>query len=99
MNARLVSVKSEPALAAKKTALLSTLRNILRQSFELRYAGASYEKQARAQGYADGFMCSLLESGVVAERELLSFVQDVRRGVDGPAVTEVQSSDDATCAA
>jgi len=85
MNARLVSVTHEPNFAAKKNALLATLCGLLRTSFELRHEGASYEKQARAQGYADGFMRSLLDGGLVSQRELLEFVQGVRRGVDGPA--------------
>ena len=93
MNARLVSITSESFPSAKRDALLDTLRGLLRESFELRYRGASYALQARAQGYADGFMRSLLDSGLMTEREMLTFVRDVRWGVDGPSTTTLPSDD------
>lgn len=58
---------------------------MLEESFSLRYHGSQYGKLAHAQGYADGFMRALIEGGIVTEREILAFVQEVRRGQAGPA--------------
>lgn len=93
MNARLVSVPAESQLSAKKDALLATLRELLRTSFELRRTGGAHARFAHAQGYADGYMRVLVDANVVSERELLDFVRDVRRGVDGPEVTALVSDE------
>ncbi len=90
MNARLVSV-APPVKISKKQALLETLRELLCRSFELRRAGGAHAQLTQAQGYADGYMRALLETGVVAERELLAFVVDVRRGVEGPATASLRA--------
>ncbi|HSC86814.1 MAG TPA: hypothetical protein VLC09_06065 [Polyangiaceae bacterium] len=77
----------------KKQSLLDSLRGLLRQSFELGRRGALQEKQARAQGYADGYLRALADVGIANERDLLQLVQEVRRGSFGPATAVFQPED------
>ncbi len=74
---------------ARKPQLLSTLRALLRDVLRLRREGAVYARLTAAQGYADGYMRALVDGGVSTEPELLELVGEVRRGLDGPAVTAV----------
>jgi len=55
----------------------------------LRREGAAYSRLARANGYIDGYMRVLLESGIAEYRELLAVVGDERRRADGPAAAEL----------
>lgn len=73
----------------RKPQLLSTLRGLLRDVLRLRREGTAHARLAAAQGYADGYMRVLLDGGVCSQSELLVLVAEVRRGVDGPAVTAV----------
>src|SRR5690606_5563716 len=73
----------------RKPQLLSTLRGLLRDVLRLRREGAAYARLTAAQGYADGYMRALVDGGVSTEQELLELVGEVRRGIDGPAVTAV----------
>lgn len=76
--------------APSRERLIHTLRGLLRASFELRHEGASYARLAHTQGYADGFMRCLIDSGMLSSGELLEIVTEVRRGVCGPATSMVQ---------
>ncbi len=89
MSVRFALHGKDTVSAPKKEALLQSLRTLLRASFELRRQGALNEKQAKAQGYADGYLRALVDAGIASERELLVFVQDVRRGVEGPSTVAV----------
>lgn len=93
MNARLLSVSSEQAFSAKRDALLHSLRGFLRASFELRRTGGSQARLYQSQGYADGFLQALIQSGVATEAELLELVREVRRGVDGPETRALLTDD------
>jgi len=73
----------------RKPQLLSTLRGLLRDVLRLRREGAADARLTAAQGYADGYMRALVDGGVSTEQELLELVGEVRRGIDGPAVTAV----------
>lgn len=94
------SIDTSLSLPAQKTQLLATLRGLLRDVLRLRREGAAYARLSAAQGYADGFMRALIDGGVCTQAELLTVVAEVRRGVDGPAVTAVVlDSDEAVAAA
>lgn len=62
-----------------KLQLVETLRGLLRDNMDARFAGGAYAKLARAQGYADGFMAALIDAGIFEERELLAIVTEERR--------------------
>ncbi len=76
--------------ASNKSEMLANLRAMLTDVFQLRNHGASYANLARAQGYVDGYMRSMIDAGIAGERELLALVVDQRRVVDGPATKELQ---------
>jgi len=88
MNMRLVHDRTE-STPSQKDGMLDTLRGLLRETCRLRNEGSQYAKLAHAQGYADGYMKMLLDGGFVDQRELLSLITEVRRGVDGPATRRV----------
>lgn len=90
MNARLspvadsrISVTREHA--SEKSEMLTKLKALLQRSFDLRQTGAHIRDQANAQGYADGYMAMLVDSGLVQQQEALALVQGARRGSFGPA--------------
>lgn len=72
-----------------KAEMLVQLRALLADVFRLRNQGAVYAKLARAQGYADGYMRSMVDAGLVNQRELLAIVAQQREVVDGPATRDV----------
>jgi hypothetical protein len=74
-----------------KPQMLDNLRVLLQDVFKLRREGAAYAKLSRAHGYVDGYMRSLLESGVATHQELLALVSGVRAATDGPATTTVEA--------
>lgn len=59
--------------------MLSVLRDLLRQVFVARYDGATYDRLARAHGYADGYMRALIEAGLIEQKDLLTIVNEERR--------------------
>jgi hypothetical protein len=83
--------KSEPEL-------LEILKSLLRDSMRLHSEGASGARLGRADGYVDGFVRALVESGLADHASILAIVKGVRREVGGAAVGEVRS-DSATLAA
>lgn len=74
---------------ASKSEMLQNLRMLLREAFQLRSRGAAYAKIARAQGYADGYMRTLLDARIVEQAELLKLISEERCGLDGPATSTV----------
>jgi hypothetical protein len=70
--------------------MLDNLRVMLKDVFRLRNEGVAYAKLARAHGYVDGYMRSLLELGVAEQRELLEVVAEVRRVTDGPSTRAIE---------
>lgn len=95
MNVRLVhSVQAKHSVEAKqgsdKERLISTLRELLQESFRLRNEGSQYAKLTHAQGCVDGYMRALTQSGVVDDRELLQIIAEERRGVNGPSTRRVE---------
>jgi hypothetical protein len=83
------SAESSLIVSNQKAQMLAHLRGLLRDVLRLRREGAAYAKLSAAQGYADGYMRALLDGGLCSQAELLGLVAEVRRGVDGPAVTAV----------
>jgi hypothetical protein len=69
--------------------MLAHLRTLLTEVFRLRTQGAAHAKLARAQGYADGYMRSMMDAGLATQRDLLALVTEQRRIVDGPATEEL----------
>lgn len=63
----------------KNAELLETLKNLLDEVMEARFAGGPRSELSRVHGYADGYMRALLDAGLVEQRELLRFVSDQRR--------------------
>jgi hypothetical protein len=82
-----------------KADMLVTLGSMLRDVFQLRHDGGRHDRLARAHGYVDGYMRGLIETGVATKGELLEFVGQQRRNVDGPATRVVSEDEDETAAA
>jgi hypothetical protein len=59
--------------------LLNTLRGLLHDVLEKRFEGGAYAKLARANGYADGYMAALLDSGLCDKDTLVEVVCDERK--------------------
>lgn len=78
-----------------KAELIEELRTMLREVFQLRNDGATYQRLARAHGYADGYMRALLESGLATKTELLALVSEERANVSGPATRAQMRADEA----
>ena len=74
------------------------LKGLLRESMRLHADGASGQCLGRADGYVDGFVRALVESGVSDHASILALVKGVRRELGGPATSELQA-DSATLAA
>jgi hypothetical protein len=72
-----------------KTEMLAELRTMLRDVFNARTEGAAYARLARAHGYVDGYMRSLLDHGTITKEELLAIVAQERENVHGPATAVV----------
>ena len=86
MNVRLVHSATQPTPeVAEKDRMIKTLRGLIQDTCRLRNQGSSYAKLAHSQGYADGYMRVMVDSGVIDTHELVELIRDVRRGVDGPA--------------
>ncbi len=81
-----------------KADMLVTLSSMLRDVFQLRRQGSRQDRMARAQGYVDGYVRGMIETGVATKSELLDFVAQQRKAVDGPA-TRVVTRDETTEAA
>jgi hypothetical protein len=73
-----------------KAEMLAQLRVLLGDVFRMRTQGSAYAKLAYAQGCADGYMRSMVDAGLVNQRELLAFVAREREMVDGPSIREVE---------
>ena len=63
----------------KKDAI-DQLRLHLAKLFDVRFTGTDGASYARMQGFADGYMQALGDMAVLEDRELLSVVNDERRG-------------------
>lgn len=74
-----------------KEEMLEELRGLLHEMFAARAAGAHYPRMSRTQGYVDGYMRALLESGHATMPELLEMVALERTRVSGPATRELAS--------
>jgi hypothetical protein len=90
MNLRLLPQKAQGGRSLEKERALASLVVQLRETFRLKNEGAAYSELSYSQGIVDGYMRSLLDLGLVSQKELLSVVAEVRRGVDGPATRPVE---------
>jgi len=74
------------------------LKSLLRDSMRLHADGAPGSRLGQADGYVDGFIRALVESGLSDHALILALVRDVRREVAGPSTGAVEA-DGATLAA
>lgn len=72
-----------------KADLIAELQLLLHDVFVARQKGESHPRLARAQGYVDGYMRVLLDSGQATQQELLTLVAAERARVSGPATREM----------
>lgn len=68
------------------------LKSLLRESMRLHADGASGLRLGRADGYVDGFVRALVESGVSDHKTILGIITGVRRELGGPATAETDSA-------
>ena len=68
-----------------KKELIENLRQLLGEAFDMHRRGAAQTRLGRSQGYVDGYMRVLLDTGVVTKSELLRIVAEVRSRHCGPA--------------
>lgn len=87
----MLSSKSQPELH-------EILKSLLRESMQMHAGGAAGPRLSRADGYVDGFMRALVESGLSDHATILTIVRDVRRELGGPATARLEA-DSATLAA
>lgn len=73
-----------------KAELHEILRALLRESLRLKEQGANQPKLSLAQGYVDGFIRALVESGLSDHKALLEIVREVRGELGGPATGLVE---------
>jgi hypothetical protein len=66
-----------------KAELLGDVQGMFRGVLAGRSEGA---RQSRAQGYLDGYMRALLETGAASKEELLEIVSQERERASGPAL-------------
>ncbi len=57
-----------------KKQLTEEVRKLMREVLKKRFEGTAYNKLSRAHGYADGYMCALMDAGLVQQDELLELV-------------------------
>jgi hypothetical protein len=74
------------------------LRSLLRDSLRLHHEGAAGSRLGQADGYVDGFIRALVESGASDHAAILALVREVRREVAGPP-TATAERDSETLAA
>jgi hypothetical protein len=82
-----------------KAEVLAELRGMLHDLFAARADGVHTLRMARTQGYVDGYMRALLESGHATKAELLEMVALERARVSGPATRELAAETAAELAA
>jgi hypothetical protein len=58
--------------------LLTRVRNLLRESIEMRYQGTLHAKKVQAQAYADGYMRALCDARQLDQDELMQLVSEER---------------------
>lgn len=78
--------------------LYETLRSLLRDAIRLHAEGAPGSRLAQADGYVDGFIRAMVESGLSDHKAILGIVRGVRRELDGPPTATLEA-DSATLAA
>jgi hypothetical protein len=76
--------------AKSKAEMHDILRALLRESLRLQAAGANQPKLALAQGYVDGFIRAMVESGLSDHKAMLEIVREVRGELGGPATGAVE---------
>lgn len=75
-------------------AVLTELRQLLRDLFVATEKGCAQPRLARAHGYADGYMKGLLKAGMVTQKELLAIVAEERVRAFGPATRTLPKLDE-----
>lgn len=69
----------------KNDELVNTLKGLLGQVLDARFAGGQRSELARTHGYADGYMRALLDAGLVDQKALLRVVSEQREQYVGEA--------------
>jgi hypothetical protein len=73
-----------------KAELLENLRGLVQDMLKARREGGAHAKLARANGYVDGYIRVLLETGIADHKALVALVADERRKFDGPATSALR---------
>lgn len=94
MTIQLVKAAHSDDTHSDKERCVANLRLLLADCFQLRRKGAPHSRMSYAQGYADGYMKTMLDAGLVTQTELLEIVVACRRGVDGPATAALSELSD-----
>lgn len=68
---------------------LIRLRDMVRELYDARYAGAEASRIVRAQGLADGYMRALSDLGIARDSELLELIENAKRQVAAKHATRV----------
>jgi hypothetical protein len=71
---------------------LSRLRAILAELYDARYQGVDAARFYKAQGMADGYMRALCDLHVMADDELLSFVNQEKRKAAARADSKINKT-------
>jgi hypothetical protein len=58
--------------------LLSRVRDLLRESIEIRYQGTLHAKKVQAQAYADGYVRALCDARQLDTDEVMQLVSEER---------------------
>ena len=72
-----------------KAEILRELRRMLNDLFASRATGTGHPRFTRNQGFVDGYMRALLDSGQVTQSEMLEIVTLERATVSGPSTREI----------
>lgn len=76
--------------AKSQAELHDVLKNLLRDSMRLHCEGANGLRLGQADGYVDGFIRALVESGLSDHATILSVIRDTRREFAGPATRTLE---------
>jgi hypothetical protein len=77
-----------------KTELLGDLQGMLQGVFAARSEGGTHARISRAQGYVDGYMRALTDTGIATHEELLALVTRERERASGPALRTLEDNVD-----
>jgi len=84
--------------AKSESELHEILKSLLRDSIRLHAEGSTGARLGRADGYVDGFVRALVESGLSDHASILAIVKGVRREQSGAATGELRADSETLAA-